>query len=588
MPVSSSTQVDLGPSHGVRLSRHRVQMRDGVGLNASAYRPRSATDRVPAVVELTPYTTETAHGEGLYFPHRGFAYVVADVRGRGDSEGQTLPTVNDAQDGYDLIDWVVQQPWSDGRVVLYGGSYTGQNQWLMLGTGHPAIAAASPAAAFAFAIDIPRGGIPNLYFAKWRSLTWGRALYAHSGADNGLWAQEINAAIEEGRPVWTAAEAFGVPYDDILRPYMESPDLGPAWEAMFPADDRIARITAPVLTVSGTHDDCLPGTLHHWASFERLAPAATRSASHLLIGPWDHAGTDSGHNVVGELQFAEAAKVDLRTLRTDWFRHVLYGEPKPDLLSDRVVYYLAGAEQWKSADSLAAATSATKDLFLVSTPGPNDVFHSGWLAAKPEDGPDYGICLDPAQPRTRRLELEPRPGVAPDNPLFALAYNSLLMTQGGNDPTNQLFTVCLDSEGVVYHTAAFTEPVTVTGKPTLQLRIVPDAEDADLSILLHEVRQDGQAIFLSSDLIRLSLRDRGGAPQPLRPGEENEVDITDFRFCARELARGSRLRLTIRAAWSPLILPASDGLTTHSAVTLVLVHRALTPAGLTLPLGAGQ
>jgi predicted acyl esterase len=102
------------------------------------------------------------------------------------------------------------------------------------------------------------------------------------------------------------------------------------------------------------------------------------------------------------------------------------------------------------------------------------------------------------------------------------------------------------------------------------------------------VRQDGQAIFLSSDLIRLSLRDRGGAPQPLSPGEENEVDITDFRFCSRELARGSRLRLTIRAAWSPLILPASDGLTAHSVVTLVLVHRADDPAVLTLPLGAGQ
>lgn len=227
-------------------------------------------------------------------------------------------------------------------------------------------------------------------------------------------------------------------------------------------------------------------------------------------------------------------------MRTDWFRHVLYGEPKPGLLSNRVVYYLAGAEQWKSADSLAAATSATKDLFLVSTPGPNDVFHSGWLAAKPEDGPDYGIYLDPAQPRTRRLELQPRPGVAPDNPLFALAYNSLLMTQGGNDPTNQLFTICLDSEGVVYHTAAFTEPVTVTGKPTLQLRIVPDAQDADLLILLHEVRPDGQAIFLSSDLIRLSRRDRGGEPQPLVPGEVNAVDISNFRFCSRELATGSR------------------------------------------------
>lgn len=586
MPVSSSTEVDLGPSHGVRMSRHRVPMRDGVGLNAAVYLPRSAKVGVPAVVELTPYTIETAHGEGQFFPRRGLAYVVADVRGRGDSEGEMSPTVNDAQDGYDLIEWIVQQPWSDGRVVLYGGSYTGQNQWLMLGSGHPAIAAASPAAAFASAVDIPRGGIPNLYDAKWRGVTWGRALYALSGADNGLWAQEINAAIEEGRPVWTAGEPFGVAHDETLRAFLESPDLGPAWDEMYASDDQVARITAPVLTVSGTHDDCLPGTLHHWARFEQLAPAGARASSHLLIGPWDHAGTDSGHNVVGDLHFSEAAKVDLRSLRTDWFRHVLYGEPKPDFLSDRVVYYIAGAEEWRSADTLAAATSATRDLFLVSTPGPNDVFHSGWLRSEPADGPDYTVQLDPADPRTRRLELEPRPGAAPDNPLFPLAYNSLLMTQGGNDPTNQLFTVSLDGEGVVYHSAPLTEPVRVVGKPALRLQVVPNADDADLSILMHEVRQDGQAIFLSSDLIRLSLRDRGGEPQPLRPGEVNDVTISDFRFCSRELALGSRLRLTIRAAWSPLILSASDGLTSHPAVTLVLVHRAGDPAVLTVPIGA--
>ena len=78
--------------------------------------------RCVTVAELTPYSIETAHGEGQYFPGRGFAYVVADVRGRGDSEGQFLPWLCDAQDGDDLIEWITQQPWSDGRVVLYGGS----------------------------------------------------------------------------------------------------------------------------------------------------------------------------------------------------------------------------------------------------------------------------------------------------------------------------------------------------------------------------------------------------------------------------------------------------------------------------------
>ena len=608
MPVSSSNQVVRGPSFGVRMVRQRVPMRDGIGLNAAVYLPRGAKAGVPTVIELTPYTIETRHDDGLYFPGRGLAYVAVDVRGRGDSEGDFAPSVqapqdgssslparpsdwpsaNDEQDGYDLIEWIIQQPWSDGRIVLWGGSYTGRNQWAMLGTGHPAIKAASPAAVAARGIDVPRGGIPNFYMAKWRGMSWGHANYALSGADWGLWAQEINAAIDEGRPIWTAAEAFGVPYDAPLRACMESPDIGPGWDSEHPSDDQVANITAPVLTVSGTHDDCLPGTLHHWGRFERLAPANTRAASRLLIGPWDHAGTRTGHNRVGDLHFGPLAKIDLRALRTDWFRHVLFGEPEPELLAKRVAYYVAGSERWESAGTLEEATSTTTGLYPVSTPGRNDVFHSGWLLHEPGDGPDYSLRLDPADPRTRRLELEPRPGAAPDNPLFPMAYNSLLMTQGGNDPTNQVFSVSLDGEGVVYHSAVFAAPVTVTGKPALRLRVVPDADDADLSILLHEVRPDGQTIFLSSDLIRLSRRNRGGDPQPLVPDQENEVDITDFRFCARELGRGSRLRLTIRAAWSPLILPASDGLTSHPAVTLKLVHRAADPTVLTLPLGRGR
>jgi len=588
MPVFSGNQVDYGPSHGVRMVRHRVPMRDGVGLNVAVYQPRVFTGGVPAVVELTPYTIETTHAEGQYFPGRGFAYVVADARGRGDSEGEFVPTDNDAQDGYDLIEWIIQQPWSDGRVVLYGGSYTGQNQWLMLGTGHPAIAAASPAAAFASAVDLPRGGVPNFYDAKWRGMVRGKANYALSGADNGLWMQEINEAIDEGRPAWTAAAAFGVAYDARLRAFNETPDVGPAWQAHYASDDQVALITAPVLTVTGTHDDCLAGTLHHWARFEQLAPAETRDASHLLIGPWDHAGTDSGHNIVGDLHFAAAAKVDLRALRTDWFRHVLFGEPAPDLLTDRVVYYVAGAEEWWSADALVDATVATKSVYPVSTPGPNDVFHSGWLATEPGDGSDYSIRLDPTDSRARRLELEQRPGAAPDNPLFAPAYNSLLMTHAGNDPTNQIFTVSIDGEGVIYHSAPLIEPLALIGKPALRLRVIPDADDADVLVLLHEVRPDGQTILLSSDLIRLSLRDRGREPQPLVAGEENEVDITDFRFCSREVGRGSRLRLTVRSAWSTLTFPDADGLTSHPAVTLRLVHRATQPAVLTLPLGSSR
>jgi predicted acyl esterase len=558
-------------------------MRDGICLNVAVYLPRDATGPIPAVMELTPYTIDHAHGDGQYFPKRGLAYVVADVRGRGDSEGDFTPILNDAFDGFDLIDWIAKQEWNDGRVVMFGGSYTGQNQWLILGQKHPAVVAISPAAAFASGIDIPRGGVPNIYDAKWQGIVWGNALYAHSGADNGIWAQEIREAIAQGRPVWTAGESFGVTFSNVLRKFVEEPGLE-NWSNMYSSSEQLRGIEVPVLTVTGTHDDCMPGTIYHWQRYEQLASESALAKSHLVIGPWDHAGTDSGENSVGELQFAEAARVPIRELRTDWFRHILFGEALPEFLSDRFVYYVAGSEEWRSNSSLQAVTKDFMNLNLQSSPGKNDVFHSGWLTSDATESPEYLIKLDPKDSRALDLELIPRPGATVDNPLFAQAYNSLLMTQGGNDPTNQIFTVTVDGNGLIYHSDPLEAPVTMVGKPKLSLEIIPDQPDADLSVLLHEIRPDGSSIFLSSELARLS-RFNTTTQGSLLVGERNVIVLDDFRFCSREIQRGSRLRLTIRSPWSALIIPKADGLLDHPEVNLRVLHSKDSPTKLTMPLG---
>ena len=583
MPVFSDTNVDYGPSHNLRLFRARVPMRDGICLNVAVYLPRDAAGPIPAVMEITPYTIDHAHGEGQFFPKRGLAYVVADVRGRGDSEGDFTHMLINAFDGFDLAEWITQQSWNDGRVVLFGGSYTGMNQWSFLAQKHPAVVAASPAAAFALAIDIPRGGVPNIYEYKWAACVWGNAAYHQSGIDGGLWAQEIRQAIEQGRPVWTAGESFGVSQNEYLRKSAEEPGLE-NWSEYFASDEQLTDLDVPILTITGTHDDCMPGTIYHWQRFEQLASNSALAKSHLLIGPWDHAGTDSGENSVGELQFAEAAKLSMRALRADWFRHILFGEEKPKLLSDRFVYYVAGAEEWRANSSFQAATKDFMDLNLKSSPGKNDVFHSGWLTPDAVDSPEYLLTLDPKDARALDLELIPRPSANIDNQLFPPSYNSLLMTQGGNDPTNQIFTVTVDGNGLIYHSAPFEAPVTMAGKPKLSLEIIPDQPEADLSVLLHEIRPDGSSIFLSSELARLS-RFNTTAQGSLLVEERNVIVLDDFRFCSRTIAQGSRLRLTIRSPWSALIIPNGDGLLDHPEVNLRVLHSKDSPTKLTMPLG---
>jgi len=467
------------------MRRVMVPTRDGINLNGTLYLPRSGSGRVPVCLEITPYTVDMMHDVGQDLARRGLGYLVADVRGRGDSEGIFRQFVHDAHDGVDVIDWLVEQPWCDGRVVLVGGSYTGLNQWLIMGEGHPAIVAAMPGVAVAVGIDFPRGGVATLHNATWESLVWGHTLNGMSGTDRGLWLQEIREALDGGL------------------------------------------------------------------------------------------GTDA----VGDLKFGEAARVDLAGVRGDWCRHILFDEPTPDLLADRFVYYVAGAEEWRSAPSLAAATSGHRTMGLVGTPGPRDAFHSGWLSEGEGSGPDYGLTFYPRDRGILDIESAMRAAEGLGDPSFPVNFHSLLAVAQGADPTNQIFSVTVDRDGVLYHSRPLGTPLTLVGTPSLRLNIVPDQPQTDLCAFLHEVRTDGSAILLSTDLVRMSRCSAGGAP--IRVGEENLLELTGFRFVSRTLAPGSRLRLTLRSAWSSMTYPSGD--LAQTPVTLIVRHGPDTM--LTLPLG---
>ncbi len=75
----------------------------------------------------------------------GYAVVVQDVRGRFESEGRFDAFVNERQDGYDTLEWLAAQPWCNGDVGMFGGSYVGLTQWQAAISGHPALKVIAPA-----------------------------------------------------------------------------------------------------------------------------------------------------------------------------------------------------------------------------------------------------------------------------------------------------------------------------------------------------------------------------------------------------------------------------------------------------------
>lgn len=73
----------------------------------------------------------------MRWANKGYAVVSQDVRGRADSEGELIPFYNERDDGYDTIDWIIAQEWSDGNVGMWGASYLGFVVVAAATSGHP-------------------------------------------------------------------------------------------------------------------------------------------------------------------------------------------------------------------------------------------------------------------------------------------------------------------------------------------------------------------------------------------------------------------------------------------------------------------
>ena len=104
-------------------------MRDGVGLNATVYRPKEQRAPAPCIFTLTPYIGDSYHDRAMYFAGHGLPFLLVDVRGRGNSEGTFTPFAQEINDGYDVVEWLAKQPYCNGKVSMWGGSYAGFDQW---------------------------------------------------------------------------------------------------------------------------------------------------------------------------------------------------------------------------------------------------------------------------------------------------------------------------------------------------------------------------------------------------------------------------------------------------------------------------
>jgi hypothetical protein len=504
----------------------KIPMRDGVQINATVYKPGAVTTPLPVIFTLTPYISDIHHPRAMYFARNEYVFVLVDCRGRGSSGGAFDPFNNEARDGYDIVEWLARQPWSNGKVAMWGGSYGGFDQWSTVKEFPPHLTTVVPAASVHVGVDFPF--YKNIFYSydiQWLTYTSGVTLNEKLFGESSFWTQKFSEMYDKHLPFKDLDRLVGNT-STVFQKWIQHPTPDPFWEAMVPSPEQYKRINIPILTITGHYDDDQPGAMTYYRSHMRYGNDEARARHYLIVGPWDHSGTRTPRKEVGGLKFGDASMLDLNKLHKEWYDWTMKNGAKPSFLKQRVAYYLMGRDEWKYADSLEAITNTRRRLYLGSDGHANSVFHSGFLSeAKPGVSTADHYVYDPLDTRPGELDRE--------------EFSGGLVDQRG--------VVNLFGNGLVYHSEPFNEDTEVTGALKFVAWMAMDVPDTDFQVFVYEILRDGTSVQLTSDMMRARYRESLKVEKLVKPGEINQYEFDGFTFFSRRISKGSHLRLVIKS-----------------------------------------
>jgi uncharacterized protein len=481
-----------------------VPMSDGVALATNVWLPQGAGP-FPALLLRTPYGKDDA---GLYgnpklpsvfaLVEAGYAVVAQDVRGTSHSSGTFVPHLNEGPDTLDTLAWLTEQPWCDGSVGMWGGSYMGFSQWQAAPLGTSTLRAIAPVMSSA-----------DPYAAPWRS-------------PGGALSQDAVLTWGTRFPAWVG---------DVL----EHPDRDAFWDKIS-VTDAYDRITVPALQVGGWYDVFIGETVRSYTMMRRHGGStAARDGQRLLIGPWSHAdGTDLGtfpDRSFGPASSIKAAGVTDEHLR--FFDRWVRG--RTDVTADphRVRIFVMGIDQWRDELDWPLPDTRHTDFFLTGDGRANSVAGDGSLAREA-----------PSVDATDVFLYDPR------RPVPSLGGTVLAGPPGAFPGPADQASVETRDDVLCFTTAVLQHPVEVTGHVTLVLHVSSSAPDTDFTGKLVDVRPDGTAILLCEGIQRARYRESLTVPTLLEPGQVYELTI-NLCVTANVFLPGHRIRLEVSSSCFP-------------------------------------
>jgi uncharacterized protein len=569
-----------------------VPMRDGVHLSTDVLLPKGAKDKLPAILIRTPYYREKLQGDlRELWLKQGYAVVVQNERGLVLSEGHYNDYLQGAKtDGSDTIDWIVKQPWSNGKVGSIGCSSSGETQWLTAANNNPAHAAMIPAGTWAVA-SIPgndtrgvfyRGGVPFTgFWAPWFAnlATSERMLLPPNST------QEERVRLRTSFPL-VARDPFDPGHTGIVDPskFMVLPPqailrkLGGAltpfdkYLTYTPADvrwNRAEQISAgikprvPALHVSTLYDPAVVETTRWYKYLQDLGTPN----QFLIIGAGSHCSmfrdeaAASMSTAEKTRQLAEASTSEARSAVVDALSFTLANPKFGDLQGGDARYggedhgyanlFLRWFERW-----LNGVPNNVTDMPRVQV----YVMNKGWIAGNrwPLENTHftnyYLSAYNKSDVHTDTGTLSTILPVRTDKDSFVYDPGDPTPSRGGGCCG---LGVAFDQRPVedrkdvlVYSTAPLEKPVTIAGPVEAVLYVSSSARDTDFMVKLVDVYPDGRAINLSEDAFRVRFREGYDKQVMMERGKIYRIDLTEM-VSAIEFPAGHRIRLDVASSNFP-------------------------------------
>ena len=516
-----------------KLLRVRVPMRDGVHLETNVFHPAGA-GHFPVVLLRTPYGKgpDLSPGYQSFLDH-GYAIVVQDVRGRYGSEGIFEPLDQEGPDGYDTLDWIARQPWSNGKVGMIGGSYVGIAQWKLAILNSPHLKAIFPTVS-GFDDYLDRFYSPGGASKLGHRLLWLSENLAAPG-----FLQPPFSVYTWHLPLRTSDLAATGRTLSVYQKALDHPVYDAFWRNMS-VRAHLDQVRIPVFAVGGWYDNYVESDLEAFSELHRRGKPNTDHR--IMIGPW-------AHNMSSKLDvdFGDDSGAPIRSYQIEWFDRWLKGAPddepryKPttwhhtrsEMDQAPVHIFVMGINRWRDEQDWPLARARLTPMYLSSRGAANTLLGDGKLEWQA-----------PQKDKTDQFVYDPRTPTPTTG--GSVCCDPKIFPWGPEDQR----PVERRADVLVYSSEPLKQELEVTGPIRLILYASSDGPDTDFTAKLVDVAPDGKATNLTDGILRARYRKSLEKPEPLTAGEVYRLTI-DAGVTSNVFLAGHRIRVEIASSNFP-------------------------------------